>query len=39
MGRLSCFLVTGSTILAGAALYGLLMLMVPKPGEMVEEFR
>ena len=23
----------------GAALYGLLMLMMPKPGEMVEEFR
>ncbi len=33
------FLVTGGTILAGAALYGLLMLMMPKPGEMVEEFR
>jgi NADH-quinone oxidoreductase subunit H len=33
------FLTTGATILAGAALYGLLMLMMPKPGEMVEEFR
>jgi NADH-quinone oxidoreductase subunit H len=33
------FLVTGATILSGAALYGLLMLMMPKPGEMVEEFR
>ncbi|HEY3833977.1 MAG TPA: complex I subunit 1 family protein [Acidimicrobiia bacterium] len=33
------FLVTGATILAGAALYGLLMLMMPRPGEMVEEFR
>ena len=28
-----------ATILSGAALYALLMLMMPKPGEMVEEFR
>jgi NADH-quinone oxidoreductase subunit H len=33
------FLVVTGTIVAGAALYGLLMLMVPRPGEMVEEFK
>ncbi len=33
------FLVTGSAIAVSGALYGLLMLMMPKPGEIVEEFR